>query len=979
MEQLELVKIEEVTEDSGAVVMQKSGSVILLKGAKHKYIKRELVSVKPKKYRYWYRNPKGAIVSQSSLHAGAKFRHGKEGEHGHYEVKQVHRDNKGNVTHVEIHHDETDHNTTVTLAQLKDMIHGGEHHLGEPISDKTERLKRDWLQVNKTGTKKQIERMRDTLLHHAQAYPAEMAHFGEEFVRSDPKVAAALDSIEPGSTTMFVTHKGTKKTGPKGDKKTHGGQKVQVELEHAPFGELMKQSLYDLDNMGHKKHVMKKIMEKTGVDEETASQAYDEVHAYLSKDEPMMEAYKKPLTLAGKTVPGVTVYAGKDKSKQGTIYLSGVVTGHKELDPGHGKAPAPKSKPKTLAKQALQNMLPIGSHRQYTMTLEGLASMTVKEPEKPKKKALTDAVVKKGDSLDGSYQDAPFKGDVTSVDADQSGYASQQNWVKVHVKLTEDLMWPETGPMAKPGKVRYKAGEGIVITGIQTGKGIDFSQWEGREVHNVTPGKKTAEAPKKTEPVPTPEPTPPLTPEPAPAEAPSAGTVNVSGVGEVPAIKASDVKPGHILQFAHGNTFTVTKVEKKGDKFHFEAVDDKGNKGSFQRAADSKLGIGKPTGLPTKASELKFEKTQGGGLHGGAVVSHPDHPEKKFFVKATPKPHLAHAEHAGSHLSSQVLGESRAVKAQHIDTSEASSQVKGSGGNHATIQEMMPDAKTLPKSTSGLVDLPPSVRQDVVTSHVANWLVGDHDAHGAQYLFTPDGNGAVRIDFGQSFKHFGDDRLDTDYHPNQKFGESRPAPLKLLDAHARGQVDLNLSDPKIFNAVKRAEKTPDSEIRKQVEPYAKAMEKKTGKSAESTIQAVVDRKRNIRKDFEKFFSDIESKRQGKPVQFKFGKKMKKSAGVLAEEIWQDILRKARAETLAEKVYPNKETVSKPVKPGDEVRHYMHKFKHGEPLSTTGEPPESREQAIAIGLSVKKRGGSGTGGKKKGAKVVSKGGACVLVR
>lgn len=66
--------------------------------------------------------------------------------------------------------------------------------------------------------------------------------------------------------------------------------------------------------------------------------------------------------------------------------------------------------------------------------------------------------------------------------------------------------------------------------------------------------------------------------------------------------------------------------------------------------------------------------------------------------------------------------------------------------------------------------------------------------------------------------------------------------------------------------------------------------------------------------------------------------------------------------LADKVFPNKETVSKPVKPGDEVHHYLHRYKHGIPLSSTGKPPVSRQQAIAIGLSEAKRGGGG-GGKK----------------
>lgn len=47
----------------------------------------------------------------------------------------------------------------------------------------------------------------------------------------------------------------------------------------------------------------------------------------------------------------------------------------------------------------------------------------------------------------------------------------------------------------------------------------------------------------------------------------------------------------------------------------------------------------------------------------------------------------------------------------------------------------------------------------------------------------------------------------------------------------------------------------------------------------------------------------------------------------------------------------KGSIDMPIPKGQSpVEHYLHKFKHGLPLSTTDKPPESREQAIAIGLS-----------------------------
>jgi len=85
------------------------------------------------------------------------------------------------------------------------------------------------------------------------------------------------------------------------------------------------------------------------------------------------------------------------------------------------------------------------------------------------------------------------------------------------------------------------------------------------------------------------------------------------------------------------------------------------------------------------------------------------------------------------------------------------------------------------------------------------------------------------------------------------------------------------------------------------------------------------------------------------------------------------------QNVEDRVYPDKDDLDKDdlesedgvqAKKSDEdgnwVEHYARKKKYGVPLSTTGKPPVSREQAIAIGLSVKERGGpkAKDGGKEK---------------
>lgn len=68
------------------------------------------------------------------------------------------------------------------------------------------------------------------------------------------------------------------------------------------------------------------------------------------------------------------------------------------------------------------------------------------------------------------------------------------------------------------------------------------------------------------------------------------------------------------------------------------------------------------------------------------------------------------------------------------------------------------------------------------------------------------------------------------------------------------------------------------------------------------------------------------------------------------------------ETFADKVFPEKETVSKPVPKGEEVSHYMKIYKRGKAGKrggklSSGSKVKSRKQAIAIGLSVARQHGA----------------------
>jgi len=153
-----------------------TGFATLIKGKGHNYIKRELTGKPKPKYRYWYRLPKGKIVHRDNVKVGAKFRHGK-GEHaGHFEITEVTSETRQvgleyiPVDVYRIKHDETGEERLVSQAELEHLIHAGDHELGESPADKTARLFRDYKQVLKTGTDKQVKRIRDHLDEHLVAY-----------------------------------------------------------------------------------------------------------------------------------------------------------------------------------------------------------------------------------------------------------------------------------------------------------------------------------------------------------------------------------------------------------------------------------------------------------------------------------------------------------------------------------------------------------------------------------------------------------------------------------------------------------------------------------------------------------------------------------------------------------------------------------------------------------------------------------------
>ena len=164
---MELIRIEEIPW---------SGFATLIKGAGHKYVKREIKDVgPPKKYRYWYKHPRAGIVTDSALHVGAKFAHGTGDRKGHYEVvMESPIDGR-----FRIRHDETGEIKMMSAAELKQFMHS--HHDDARMAG-YEKRKEAFIAAWKNGTDKQVAARKKDVLDWAQGYWGQTTNT-ENFIR----------------------------------------------------------------------------------------------------------------------------------------------------------------------------------------------------------------------------------------------------------------------------------------------------------------------------------------------------------------------------------------------------------------------------------------------------------------------------------------------------------------------------------------------------------------------------------------------------------------------------------------------------------------------------------------------------------------------------------------------------------------------------------------------------------------------------
>ena len=123
-----------------------------------------------------------------------------------------------------------------------------------------------------------------------------------------------------------------------------------------------------------------------------------------------------------------------------------------------------------------------------------------------------------------------------------------------------------------------------------------------------------------------------------------------------------------------------------------------------------------------------------------------------YLFKQTNPPWVAEQEVSAATIANLAGLHPTEIKTETVNGKTGSMQAAiGNNFNWPTLKEV------------DLTTLTAEELRDVIKNHPVDWLTANHDAHGANFLRTP--NGIVEVDRGRAFKNYGQDKLDPDYNP----------------------------------------------------------------------------------------------------------------------------------------------------------------------------------------------------------------------
>lgn len=213
-------------------------------------------------------------------------------------------------------------------------------------------------------------------------------------------------------------------------------------------------------------------------------------------------------------------------------------------------------------------------------------------------------------------------------------------------------------------------------------------------------------------------------------------------------------------------------------------------------------------------------------------------------------------------------------KVQYIVDPETAVDVKtvmmnGKLGSLQRIVEKSGDADELKSWFISGKNLSKDTITQIQREHVSDWLLANYDGHINNFITSKSGK-LIGLDKEQAMKYLNKKQaqaMSLTYHPNAVYGEHEPVYNKLFRQYADGTIDIDLNDALPF--IKRVEAISDKEYREIFREYAESLCGGAGKQAEALLDAIVERKKNLRETYRTFYEELIEKRTGKKVVFKF--------------------------------------------------------------------------------------------------------------
>jgi hypothetical protein len=183
----------------------------------------------------------------------------------------------------------------------------------------------------------------------------------------------------------------------------------------------------------------------------------------------------------------------------------------------------------------------------------------------------------------------------------------------------------------------------------------------------------------------------------------------------------------------------------------------------------------------------------------------------------------------------------------------------------AQLVKMVPCEGSLKKTD--MVDLSDRQREDLQSHQVVDWLLGNPDTHGGQFLFGPDGS-IIAVDKDMSFKFYSSSKLNIYWAYSARSGS-------VYNKLYRGFRDnqYRLSFGRLFQTIDNAMALTDTELAELIAPYFIHSLVEKGHSMEeimsipaiqkrisTEVNEVIVRKRNLRVDFSRFIENLSKQR-----------------------------------------------------------------------------------------------------------------------